>query len=74
MTSMPKAVPAYIRHCAKHHSTESLISPKGGAMNPATLSPTPEASIAIAVYARTFLIIVHLLSKRENESPRRGFV
>ena len=26
-------------------------------MNPATLSPTPEASIAIAVYARTFLII-----------------
>ena len=59
---------------SRNHSTESLISPKGGAMNPATLSPTPEASIAIAVYARTLLIIVHLLSKRENESPRRGFV
>ena len=57
MTSMPKAVPAYIRHCAKNHSTESLISPKGGAMNPAMFSPTPEASIAIALHARTFLII-----------------
>ena len=58
MTSMPSAVPAYIRHCAKYHSTESLISPKGGAMKPATLNPTPEANMPTALHARTLFIFI----------------
>ena len=55
---MPSAVPAYIRHCANIQSTESLISPKGGAMKPATLNPTPEANMPTALHARTSCFIL----------------
>ena len=41
---------------SRNHSTESLISPKGGAMKPATLSPTPEANMATALHTRIFMI------------------
>ena len=43
---------------SRNQSTESLISPKGGAMKPATLNPTPEANMPTALHARTSCFIL----------------
>ena len=47
---------------SRNQSTESLISPKGGAMKPATLSPTPEANMPTAVQLRRDCFIATFLS------------
>ena len=44
---------------SRNHSTESLISPKGGATKPAVLSPTPAVSMATAVQLRKCCFIAH---------------
>ena len=54
------AMPSVSRLATKsrNQSTESLISPKGGAMKPATLNPTPEANMPTALHARTSCFIL----------------
>ena len=46
--SMPTVEPAYIRHWAKYHSTESCISPTGAVQNAQKHRVTPMTSMNAA--------------------------